>query len=242
MSRLKAIRLNGLTLRYRVVGRGRPMLLVHGNGEDHRIFSRTVRLLKAHFTCYLINSRGHGMSSRVNTFHYREMAEDMVLFLRKKNLEDVTFVGFSDGGIIGLLAAAMTRRITTLIACGANRRPEGLRHFFRLFLRVYNFFRRDPLRQMLLKEPDITDQELQRIQADTLIIAGKHDLIKREETDEIAAKIPHAEEIILPGESHTSYVVNSDKLGKIILKYLKNKADQPSPPSRQPIHRHVNPD
>lgn len=236
---MKTIRLNGLTLSYRVIGRGRPMLLVHGNGEDHRIFNRTVRLLKAHFTCYLIDSRGHGMSSRVNTFHYREMAEDMVMFLRKKHLEDVTFVGFSDGGIIGVLAAAMTRRITTLIACGANRRPEGLRWFFRLPLRVYNFFRRDPMRQMLLEEPDITDQELAHIQADTLILAGQHDLIKREETDEIAAKIPHAKEIILPGESHTSYVVNNEKLGKLILKYLENKAAQLSPPPIQYVDEHV---
>ena len=215
---MKTIRLNGVTLSYRVIGRGKPMLLVHGNGEDHRIFSRSVRLLKAHFTCYLIDSRGHGMSSPVNTFHYREMAEDMVMFLRKKNLKDVAFVGFSDGGIIGLLAAAMTRRITTLVACGANRRPKGLRPFFRLSLRIGNFFRKDPLRQLMLCEPDITDQELAHIQADTLILAGQHDLIKRKETDEIAEKIPHAKEMILPGESHSSYVVNSDKLGKIILK------------------------
>ena len=211
---MKTIRLNGVTLSYRVIGRGKPMLLVHGNGEDHRIFSRSVRLLKAHFTCYLIDSRGHGMSSPVNTFHYREMAEDMVMFLRKKNLKDVAFVGFSDGGIIGLLAAAMTRRITTLVACGANRRPKGLR----LSLRIGNFFRKDPRRQLMLCEPDITDQELQRIRANTLILAGQHDLIKRKETDEIAEKIPHAKEMILPGESHSSYVVNSDKLGKIILK------------------------
>ena len=220
MSPLKAIHLNGLTFSYQVVGQGPPMLLVHGNGEDHHIFDRSVRLLKAHFTCYLIDSRGHGMSSPVNTFHYREMAEDMVMFLRKKNLKDVAFVGFSDGGIIGLLSAAMTRRITTLVACGANRRPKGLRPFFRLSLRIGNFFQKDPLRQLMLCEPDITDQELQRIRANTLVLAGQHDLIKRKETDEIAEKIPHAKEMILPGESHSSYVVNSDKLGKIILKAM----------------------
>ena len=239
MSRLKAIHLNGLTFSYQVVGQGPPMLLVHGNGEDHRIFSRTVRLLKAHFTCYLIDSRGHGMSSPVNTFHYREMADDMVLFLLKKDLKGVTFVGFSDGGIIGLLAAAMTRRIITLIACGANRRPEGLRWFFRLPLRVFNCFRKDPLRQLMLCEPDITDQELAHIQADTLILAGQHDLIKQKETDEIAAMIPHARKMILPGESHASYVVNSEKLGRIILKYLENKAAQPSPPPIQHVDEHV---
>ncbi|MSS20525.1 alpha/beta fold hydrolase [Pseudoramibacter porci] len=236
MNTLKSIRLNGLTLRYQIVGQGRPMLLVHGNGEDHRIFDRSVHLLKSHFTCYLIDSRGHGESSPVDTFHYREMAEDMLLFLREKDLKDVAFVGFSDGGIIGLLAAAMTRRITTLIVCGANRRPEGLRWFFRLPLRVFNCFRKDPLRQLMLHEPDITDQELQQIRADTLIVAGQHDLVKRQETDEIAAMIPHAREMILPGESHASYVVNSDKLGKMILKYMT------SSPSAEPIHRDVNPD
>lgn len=236
MSTLKSICLNGLTFSYQVVGQGRPMLLVHGNGEDHRIFDRSVRLLKAHFTCYLIDSRGHGESSPVDTFHYREMADDMVLFLREKNLKDVTFVGFSDGGIIGLLAAATTRRITTLIACGANRRPEGLRWFFRLPLRVFNCFRKDPLHQLMLREPDITDQELRQIRSDTLIVAGQHDLVKREETDEIAAMIPRAREMILPGESHASYVVNSDKLGKIILRYMS-----PLPPSK-PIHRDINPD
>lgn len=220
---MRQIEINDVTISYEVTGHGRPMLLVHGNGEDHRIFDRSAAILKEHFTCYLIDSRGHGGSSRVSEFHYRDMAKDMVLFMEELHLDQVTFVGFSDGGIIGLLAASMTKRISTLIACGANVRPEGLKALFSLPMRVYNLFRKDPLITLMIEEPDITDGELRNIQADTLVIAGQHDLIRRKETDYIAKTVPHATELILPGQTHTSYVVHSEKLAEIILGYMRHK-------------------
>lgn len=220
---MKQLDINHVTISYEVTGHGEPMLLVHGNGEDHRIFDRSVRILKENFTCYLIDSRGHGKSSRVSEFHYRDMAKDMVLFMEELKLDHVTFVGFSDGGIIGLLAASMTRKITTLIACGANMRPEGLKAIFSLPMRIYNLIRRDPLIQLMIDEPDLSDEELRSIEADTLIVAGQHDLIRRKETDHIAQTVPHAKEIIVPGQTHTSYVVHSEKLARIILNYMKEK-------------------
>lgn len=221
---MKQLDINHVTISYEVTGHGDPMLLVHGNGEDHRIFDRSVNILKNHFTCYLIDSRGHGKSSHVSEFHYRDMAKDMVLFMEELRLDHVTFVGFSDGGIIGLLAASMTKRITTLIACGANMRPEGLKAIFSLPMRIYNLVRRDPMIQLMIDEPDLTDEELRSIEADTLIVAGQHDLIRRKETDHIAQTVPHAKEIILPRQTHTSYVVHSEKLGRIILNYMQEKA------------------
>lgn len=220
---MKQLDINNVTISYDVTGHGAPMLFVHGNGEDHTIFDQTVNLLKDHFTCYLVDSRGHGKSSRVSEFHYRDMAMDMVLFLDELHLENVTFVGFSDGGIIGLMAAGMTDRITTLIACGANMRPEGLKAVFSAAMRIWNIFQKDPLIDLMIEEPDLTDEELRKIKARTLIVAGQHDLIRREETDHIAKTVPHAKELILKGETHTSYVVHSEKLGQVILKYFVSK-------------------
>lgn len=54
-------------------------------------------------------------------------------------------------------------------------------------------------------------------------MAGQHDLIRKSETDHIASKIPGAEKVILPGESHVSYIVHSEKLAKIILDFLGRK-------------------
>ena len=227
MTGLKRIRVNDVDISYEEAGQGRPMILIHGNGENHSIFDRTVRILEKKFTCYLPDSRGHGKSHWIGEFHYRDMAEDIVQFLEKLNLRDVALVGFSDGGIIGLMAAARTDRISSLIACGANTRPEGLRGGYLLGMRILHFFGRSPLMRLMIKEPDISDQELRQIRANTLIVAGEHDLIRKSETDHIAAQIPGAGKIILPGESHGSYIVHSEKLAEIILGFL-NKGKTPA--------------
>ena len=52
--------INGIDLYYETHGSGRPLLMVHGNGEDHTIFDTAVDELKEHFTCYVVDSRGHG--------------------------------------------------------------------------------------------------------------------------------------------------------------------------------------
>ena len=55
------ILVNGIELFYEISGQGRPLILVHGNGEDHHIFDALVAKLKNHYTCYCIDSRGHGI-------------------------------------------------------------------------------------------------------------------------------------------------------------------------------------
>lgn len=224
---MKNISVNNVTLAYESVGSGPPLLFVHGNGEDHTIFDRTADLLKSQFTCYLIDSRGHGQSSPQKEFHYREMAEDMVEFLRALNLRDVTFAGFSDGGIIGLLSCTRTHRISRLIACGANTVPKGLKAGYRWSMQAAHAFTRHPLLRLMLREPDISDEELRSIHARTLIVAGQFDLIRRVETDHIARKIPGAKEIILPWHTHTSYVVHSEKLGQIIREFCRDPSADP---------------
>ncbi|MBO4358341.1 MAG: alpha/beta hydrolase, partial [Erysipelotrichaceae bacterium] len=119
---------NGVQLFYEVKGSGRPLLMVHGNSEDHTIFEEAGEVLKDHFTVYLIDSRDHGQSTKVDELHYEQMADDYVAFMDELDLKDVVFYGFSDGGIIGLLAAMKTKRITRLITSGANVTPEGVKN------------------------------------------------------------------------------------------------------------------
>lgn len=40
------ILVNGIELFYEISGQGRPLILVHGNGEDHHIFDALVAKLK----------------------------------------------------------------------------------------------------------------------------------------------------------------------------------------------------
>ena len=45
------IGVNGIQLYYEKTGHGRPLIMVHGNSEDHTIFKEAVEVLKEHFTC-----------------------------------------------------------------------------------------------------------------------------------------------------------------------------------------------
>ena len=125
------VHVNGTDLMVERTGAGRTLVMVHGNGEDHTIFDEAVGVLKEDFDCVCPDSRGHGGSAPVSEFHYEDMAEDVIALMEALDLRDAVFYGFSDGGIVGLLAAARCSRISTLIVSGANVTPRGVSRPYR---------------------------------------------------------------------------------------------------------------
>lgn len=56
--------------------------------------------------------------------------------------------------------------------------------------------------KMVLNEPHISTDDLQKITAPTLIVAGDNDAIPLSHIMEIVGGIPHAQLAILPGATH----------------------------------------
>lgn len=81
------IKVNNINLFYTCQGVGEPLIMLHGNGEDHTIFDEAVELLSEHFTVYAIDTRDHGQSDKVNELHYGDMAEDVRCFIEELHLE-----------------------------------------------------------------------------------------------------------------------------------------------------------
>ncbi len=214
------ITVNGVELYYEVMGEGRPLLMIHGNSEDHTIFNEAADVLKEMYRVYLIDSRDHGQSQKVPELHYADMAQDLLAFMDALDLKDVVFYGFSDGGILGLLCAQKTDRITYLITSGANMTPKGVKAPLRAFIRTMYVLTRDQKMKMMLKEPQITWKELGNIQCPAAVIAGENDLVTEEETREIALAVPNAKLMILPKEGHGSYIVHKTKIAGLIIKIL----------------------
>lgn len=208
---------NGIQLYYEVTGSGSPLVMVHGNGEDHTIFNEAVDVLKDRFTVYTVDSRDHGQSTKVSELHYSDMADDLLVFLNDLDLRDVTFYGFSDGGIIGLLLAQKTDRLSRLIVSGANLTPDGVKGSLRLFIKIMYFFTKDSKLKMMLNEPHITAESLSAISVPTTVMAGEKDLIRRKETDAIAAAIPGSKLRIIKGEGHGSYIVHKTRIAELIM-------------------------
>ena len=211
------INVNGIKMYYEVHGSGRPLIMVHGNSEDHNIFFESRVLLSKHFKVYTVDSRDHGHSTRVEELHYSDMADDMIAFMDQLDLRDVIFYGFSDGGIIGLLAAMRCDRIGMLITSGANLTPAGVKAPLRLFVKAAYAVTKDPKMLLMLKEPDISPEELAKIKVPTVVIAGEKDLVLGKETARIAMSIPGAKLRIIPGESHGSYIVHKSRIADIIM-------------------------
>ena len=212
---------NGIRIFYEKSGAGRPLVMVHGNSEDHTIFDEAARALRDEYCCYRVDSRCHGQSEDTPELHYRDMAADMIAFLEALDLRDVIFYGFSDGGIIGLMAAARCERITTLIVSGANTSPQAVGVGLRLIGRALYLLTKDKKFKLMLDEPDITDEELRSIRASTLVLAGSRDLIPEKESRHIAEAIPGAELSILKGEGHGSYIVHSTKIADLIRDFAR---------------------
>ena len=193
------------------------------NSEDHTIFTEAAEVLKEHYTCYLVDTRSHGKSSKVKQLHYLDMAQDYMEFIRALDLKNVTFFGFSDGGILGLLIGMEGNLIDTLIVSGANTYPGAVEDRMAKIMKIIHFVTRSDKFRLMLTEPDIRAEDLQKNQCKTFVLAGSRDAVKRENTDFIAANIPNATQMILEGETHTSHIVHNTKIADIILELTGKK-------------------
>lgn len=219
---LQAVRVNGVTLHYYTAGDGRPVVLVHGNGEDHRLFGTQIRqLTEAGWRVYAPDSRGHGANAPLPEYHYADMAEDMYQFIRALKLDRPAFYGHSDGGIIGLLLEILHPGTVGMMAVsGTNLSPEGLRPDFIAECRAMHAASPNPLIALMLDEPHITEAQLETIAVPALVTAGEHDLVLPEESRRLAAHLKRGELVIIPGADHGSYIEGSETMGRLLLDFF----------------------
>ena len=216
------VSVNGVRLHYVTAGAGKPVVLVHGNGESHALFREEIRqLAEAGWRVFAPDSRGHGASSPAAEFHYADMAEDIDRFIRALGLERPAYYGHSDGGIIGLLLALRhPGTLGALAVSGTNLSPEGLDPDFLAECARRNETEPDPLVTLMLTEPRIDPRALGKIGIPVLVTAGEHDLILPAETDRLAAALPNARKVIVPGADHGSYIDGSPIMGELLLAFL----------------------
>ncbi len=212
------VRVNSIEIDYIKEGCGKPLILLHGNGEDKSIFMTAIELLKNHFTVYALDTRGHGKSTPIVSLHYMDFASDVAAFIEKLKLEKPIVYGFSDGGITALLLAIhYDIPLEKIIVSGANSNPLGLKDSVLKEMEDEYHNYKSPLLKLMLTEPNITKEELQSIKVPTVITMGENDCIKQSDADFIFANIKESKLYVLPGEDHSSYIAYSPKIAEIII-------------------------
>ncbi|WP_086597548.1 alpha/beta fold hydrolase [Hymenobacter crusticola] len=227
--------LPGVRLYYETYGRGEPLLLLHGNGESIRSFRKQIEAFWAHFRVIAVDTRAQGQSldSLTTPLSYELFAADMKALLDSLHIPKAHVVGWSDGGNTGLLMAQhYSTYVQKLVTMGANLFPTTEAVEAKM-LRQSEQARQTLLKQgktasarlltLVLTEPHLQYADLQTIRVPTLVLAGEKDIIKRAHTQAIAAHIPRAQVVILPGTTHYAPQENPALFNKTVLRFLLEK-------------------
>ncbi|MGH7857719.1 MAG: alpha/beta fold hydrolase, partial [Candidatus Binatia bacterium] len=189
---------------------------------------------------------------------YQDMANDTADFIETIVGGPAHLVGWSDGGIVGLLVAiARPDLVNKLVAIGANflpapdssAAPEMLDHMdadgpgLAMFRSLYEAASPDgpghwpvvvgKLLEMWRTQPNISEDDLARIEAPTLVLVGDDDLMTLEHTIALYRAIPNSQLAVVPGASHAVVMEQPEPVNRLILDFLGN---EPAP-TMFPIRR-----
>ena len=215
-------------------GRGFPLILLHGNGEDCDYFRGQIDEFSKQYHVYAIDTRGHGRTPRGDMpFTIRQFADDLLEFMDEHQIEKAHLLGFSDGGNIAMVFALQNPgRIDRLRLNGANLNADGVKQTTQLPIEIgYKLAKRfseksDSAKRnaemlgLMVNEPNVKPEELVGIQAKTLVIAGTKDMIKEEHTRLIAASIPDARLVFISG-NHFIANKHPTEFNQAVIDFLK---------------------
>jgi pimeloyl-ACP methyl ester carboxylesterase len=234
---------NGIKLWYAEFGQGEPVILLHGGLANSNYWGEQIPALAAHYRVIVMDSRGHGRSSRnAEPFGYDLMASDVLGLMDFLHIRKAAIVGWSDGAILGLdIAIHHPERLTKLFAFAANSDPSGVSDIqhstvFTAYIaraaKEYEALSPTPheyasfvtqIEKMWATQPNFTAAQLASISVPVWIVDADHDeAIKRENTEFMAAHIPGAGLLLQPEVSHFSFIQDPQQFNADVLHFLEH--------------------
>jgi pimeloyl-ACP methyl ester carboxylesterase len=236
---------NGIRLFYGEIGSGPPVLMLHGGLANSDYFGHQVRALADRHRVIVVDSRGHGRSTRDDRpFGYDLLADEVLALLDVLAIAKTDIVGWSDGGIIALdIAMRHPNRVGRIFAFGANTSKSALKDGFDQNPVFAAYIKRageeyakisptpteyeaflDQIGRMWASEPEWSDAQLKTIRSPVMVADGEHDEgIKREHTEYMAATIPGARLLLMPGLSHFAFLQDPERFNAALLQFLGDR-------------------
>jgi pimeloyl-ACP methyl ester carboxylesterase len=234
---------NGARIWYATYGSGSPVMLLHGGlGHSGNWGYQVPALMSSGYRAVLIDSRGHGRSTRdAQPYSYELMASDVLAVMDILHLEKAALVGWSDGACTALvLADKAPARVAGVFFFACNMDPSGtkeieftptLKRCFSRHVKDYTQLSATPdqfdefsdaVGLMQRTQPNYSAHDLAQISVPVAIVQSEHDeFIKREHAEYLARSIPNAEFIYLPGVSHFAPLQRPEQFNSIMLVFLR---------------------
>jgi len=234
---------DGARIWYAAYGAGLPVVLLHGGlGHSGNWGYQVPALVRNGYRAVLIDSRGHGRSTRdARPFSYELMASDVLAVMDALHLEKAGLVGWSDGACTALiLAGTVPRRIAGVFFFACNMDPSGAKPFeatptlnrcFSRHAKDYAQLSATPehfqdfveaVSLMQRTQPNYSAHDLARIRVPVAIVQSEGDeFIKREHAEYLAQAIPNAEFVVLDGVSHFAPLQRPEKFNTAMLQFAR---------------------
>jgi len=233
----KYCEMRGFKMYYEVYGTGEPLLLIHGNGGSINNFVKQIPVLAKNYKVIIADSRAQGKSIDTrDSLSYEMMADDYAELLDKIGVPSANVIGWSDGGINGLLLAIRhPEKVKKLMITGANLEPdtsavetdiyESGEQDYKLLKDLKNKTPEQKqeykLFHLVVEEPHISLADLKKIKAPTLVVGGDHDVIRPSHTLTIFQNIENAYLWILPNSGHSTLIVYADEFNQKADEFFK---------------------
>ena len=222
---------NGIQLYYEVYGTGEPLIMLHGNGGSINAFSNQIPFFEKYYQVIAIDSRLQGKSGgSPDNISYELMASDFCVLLDYLNIKSANVLGWSDGGIDGIIMAMnCPGKVKRLAVSGANTVPDTTAITNADLLGMKDFVAHPEsaskiaiaLTQMMIDQPNILYADLGKILCPVLVMAGDHDMIKAEHTIKISQSIPSSTLCIFPDSNHGVCQQHPELFNKTVLEFLQ---------------------
>jgi pimeloyl-ACP methyl ester carboxylesterase len=215
----KYLATRGIKLYYEIYGSGKPLLMIHGNGGSIVNFKNQIPYFEKHYKVIAVDSRAQGRSTDFgDSLNYEMMADDLDALLDALHVDSAYVIGWSDGGINGLLLSIRhPAKVKKLAITGANLIPDtsvidpaGIAFITEARASILAAKQDENTRNVLKLlhmmeiEPNIPLSDLHKIKCPVLVIGGDHDVIRPGHTLQIFENIPQSYLWILPGAGHAT--------------------------------------
>lgn len=242
------VEIAGLKTWYDTEGQGDPLILLHGGLVTNDTWAAQIPAFAERFHVLAPERRAHGHTPDVEgPLNYADMANDTIGFLETVVKQPAHLVGWSDGGIVGLLVAIVRPDLVRrLVAISANFNTEGMVGSMEemmgggaddpsmaMFRSMYEASSPDgpehwpvmfdKMMEMFKDQPNIKPDELGSIKVPTLVVSGDDDVVTIEHTLELYRAIPGSELAVVPGTSHALVFEKPDLLNRIVLDFLEKE-------------------
>lgn len=242
---------NDIVINYEKIGKGKPIIVMHGWGQNLEMMYSIVNDLKENYLVYNIDLPGFGQSDEPN-FAYTLDDYELFLegFIKQNNIINPVIIAHSFGCRVAIKYAIKNKNLDKLVFTGAAGIKD--RHGLLFYIKMYTYkfikkFKDVPFIKYYIQEAmensgsedyrnsstimkevlknsvnENLEKVLDQIKVDTLLIYGSEDDATPLWMGEMMnKKIEKSKLIVYEGASHYAYLEQKERFNKDVNNFLK---------------------